>query len=705
MTKGRHCVASQFSKGVFTTLIFFTIHCLLLPGLHAQSPMQAGFGMLEKGEFQQAKVFFAEYLEKDPGNPTALVCYGRATGLSGNVQEAQEVFQGLLEKDPANEEFLLNMAESHLWGGDGSSAAAVYKGILANNDQNFVALMGYANSMSAQKNYAEAYDYIQRALRVNPGNEQALISQKYIRLGLANYLAAQEGDYEKAKSIVDLNLQSNAEDQESLMLKATIHLLEGEFKNARNIYQHKIKKPLDAYVGWSVAEHFLGQDEKALMVVEEGLLEVSQNGDPQELLKMKLQYVTVLLWNNRLKEADEYVKQVSKENPDNKEVLASQAEVLIYLSDYAKGVQKYQQFLGRDSSSFKGNLGMADAHHALGLDDLAYEGAFKTLVYFPGQKDVLGFIERLNNSHAPAASLEGYLSETSDGSWRRRLTAEGSLGINALLKVWMGATHEIFGDALGEGEAETRSFKLGGSYVLNQKIGVKAVVDVASSNSPNIDFNYVNYDFQLSYRVNKNQQLVFSHMRELQNFNKALLERNIMMDHFIIKNIAFWKLPKIGWYSEYYYSNFSDGNSRSLLFTSVYRNLLDKPLLKTGINYSTMSFSETKAEQYYSPSIFHNFEWFAGFKKDETKKFKLGISADAAIGYQLSDGQGQPAWRTSFEVRKKLNRWLIRLHGQYSSISAVSNNGFSFSGIGLTIRYQLGEKPVFYERYKKKYSR
>ena len=703
MAVGRQIPGGRFAGTTKIILYAAILTGFWFPKVSAQSPMKKGFGLLEKGEFRQAKTFFSDYLKKDPTNPTALVCYGRATGLSGNVQEAQEVFRRLLDKDPANEEFLLNMAESHLWAGDGSSAAKAYEGILAKNDQNFVALMGYANSMSAQKQYGEAYDYIQRALRVDPSNAQARVSQKFIRLGLANYLAAQEGDYQQAKDIVTLNLQANAQDQESLMLKATIHLLEGQFQDARDIYQHKITKPLDAYVGWSVAEHFLGEDEKALGIVSEGIQKVSQTGSEGDLLKMKLQYVTVLLWNNQLKEADQYLQQVNQEYPGNKEVLASQAEVLIYLSDYAKGVQKYRQFLVRDSSSFKGNLGMADAHHALGLDDLAYAGAFKTLTYFPGQKDVLGFIERLNKSHAPAASLEGYLSETSDGSWRRRITAEGSLSLNPLFKIWFGSTHEVFGDLLSSDEAVTQSFKAGASYVVNQKVGFKAVVDIASSNSSTIDFNYVNYDLQLSYRVNKNQQLVLSHMRELQNFNKALLERNIMMDHFILKNIAFWKLPKIGWYSEYYYSNFSDGNRRSLLFTSVYRNLLDKPLLKTGLNYSTMSFSETKADQYYSPSIFHNFEWFAGFKKDETKKFPLGISADAAIGYQLSDGTGQPAWRTSFEFRKVLKRWLLRLHGQYSSISAVSNNGFSFSGIGLTIRYQLGEKPVFYDRYENKY--
>ncbi len=667
--------------------------------IYSQTSMDSGFQMLEKGKFEEARSFFKDYLENDPDNPTALVCYGRATGLAGNVPEAQNVFQRLIRQEPRNEEFLLNMAESHLWANDGSSAASIYSDILATNERNFVALLGYANSMSAQQKYEEAYEYIQKALEVDPTNSQALISQKYIRLGLANFLASQHGDYDRARDIVDLNLKLQSEDQESLMLKATIHLLEGSFDDARDIYQNSIDKALDAYTGWSVAEHFLGNDEQALTVVTKGIDKVAETGNEDDLFKMKLQYVTVLLWNNRIREADRYLIELSGEYSENTELLASMAEVLIYMSDYAGGVKKYQEYLSHEPASFKGNLGMADANHALGLDHLAYRRAFKTLKYYPGQKDVLGFIDRLNEDHAPAASAEGYLSETSDGSWRKRVTANTSLSISPLFKMSMGFTNEVFGDELGEGEATARSFRFGSSYTLNKRVGLSGVVDITSASSPNIDFSYVNYDLQLSFRVNKNQQLVLSHKKELQNFNKALLERNIMMDHFILKSIAFWKLAKIGWYSEYYYSNFSDGNRRSLLFTSVYRNLLDKPLLKTGINYSTMSFTETKPEEYYSPGEFHNFEWFAGFKKDETKNFKLGISADVAFGYQLSDGDDQPAWRMSAAIEKELGRWLLNLNGQHSSISAISNNGFSFSGVGINVRYQLTKKPVFYKRY------
>ncbi|MEP5637269.1 MAG: hypothetical protein ABJL43_16920, partial [Maribacter dokdonensis] len=51
--------------------------------LTAQSDMTKGFGLLEQGNFQEAELFFGEYLKEDPNNKTAKLCYGRAVGLSG----------------------------------------------------------------------------------------------------------------------------------------------------------------------------------------------------------------------------------------------------------------------------------------------------------------------------------------------------------------------------------------------------------------------------------------------------------------------------------------------------------------------------------------------------------------------------------------------------------------------------------------------
>ncbi len=662
--------------------------------------MTPGFAMLEEGKFKQAKNFFGEILKTDSANQTALICYGRATGLSGNVPEAQSVFNKLLKVKPGSEEVLLNLAESYLWDSKGAPAADIYAEILEGNPESFAALLGYANSMSMQKKYFKAYEYIKKALEVQPTNGQAKISRKFIRLGLADFLASQKADYDQALEIVNENLKDDPQDQNSLMLKATIYLLSEDFEAAQKIYTDQIQNTLDKYIGWSVTAHLLKNDKQAIKIVDEGLATITN--DKSGILKMKLQYVNALLWNGKLKEAENYLSELQKEYPNNAELLAAKAQVLIYMSDYEGGLDHYHRFLETDSTSFSGNLGSADAHHALGMDNLAYEGAFRTLIFFPGQKDVIGFINRLNATHAPGIETSVTLSETSDDSWRRKIAGEARVGLSALSHISAGYATEVFGDATDQDEIQVNSAIIGGGYRFNRRLRLDARLELAKASGGATEQNYVNHLVQATLRVSKSQQLILAQQKELQNFNRNLLAQNISMDHFILKNISFWKLAKIGWYTEFYHTQFSDGNARNLLFTSVYRNVTDQPLLKTGFNYSTMSFEESKPLEYYSPESFHNFEWFAGFNINQSKSFPLTIMADFAVGYQMSDGDQIVAWRAQLKLQKEIGRLKIAGHAQHNSLSAVANNGFSFSQAGFSATYRLSQKPIFYKKYSNK---
>lgn len=677
---------------------FFLLTFFLASSLKGQQ-MTEGFNMLETGQFTEARGFFASILDKDSLNPTALICYGRAAGLSGDIKEAQKIFNQLLVMTPGREEVLLNLAESHLWNNDGKSATKLYDGILEKNPQSFAALLGYANSQSMLAKYATANEYIKKALAVQPDNQQAKVSRKFIRLGYANKLASQDGEYAQALDLVNANLKDDQTDQHSLMLKATIFLLKEAYAKAEKIYTENIVDLLDRYVGRSTTAHLLKKDQEALRIVREGIEKITGTKDSVKTFKIKQQYVAALLWNDKLRAADQYLDQLIEEYPLQTDLLSTKAMLLIYMSDYKNGADVYQKFLQDNPSSFNGNLGLADANHALGMDNLAYDGAFRTLSYFPGQKDVIGFLDRLNFSHAPEVKAEVILSKTSDNSTRVKKMASSSASLSPRLNVSAGYYNEVFADEAGE-SIDVNAGVVSLEYQINNRLRVNTQLESAKSNSTDFNQNFANYLLQAYVKVNKNHQLVLGHQKELQNFNKNLLTQNVSMNHFIVKNISFWKLYNIGWYSEAYFTKMSDGNSRNLLFTSIYKNLTKKPTIKTGLNFSTMSFTQTKPLEYYSPKSFYNFEWFAGLNVDQSKNFPVSILADFAIGYQLSDSQNITAWRTKVSVKKRIKRLIMDAHVQHNSLSAVSNNGFSFTQAGFSITYKLTDKPLFYNKIK-----
>lgn len=676
----------------------FILTFFLASSLNAQQ-MTEGFNMLETGQFIEAREFFTSILEKDSLNPTALICYGRAAGLSGDIIEAQKVFNQLLVMTPGSEEVLLNLAESHLWNNDGRSATTLYDGILEKNPQSFAALLGYANSQSMLAEYAIANEFIKKALAVQPDNQQAKVSRKFIRLGYANKLSSQDSEYEQALVLVNANIKDDQVDQHSLMLKATIYLLNEEYGKAEKIYKENIVDLLDSHIGQSTAAHLLKNDQEALRIVREGIEKITRTKDSVKIFKIKQQYVSALLWNDKLRAADQYLDQLIEEYPRQADLLSTKAMLLIYMSDYKNGADVYQKFLKDNPSSFNGNLGLADANHALGMDNLAYDGAFRTLSYFPGQKDVIGFLDRLNFSHVPEVKAEVVLSKTSDNSTRVKKIASSSASLSPRLNVSAGYYNEVFADEAGE-SIDVNAGILSLDYQLNKRFRINTQLESAKASSSAFNQNFTNYLIQAYVKVNKNHQLVLGHQKELQNFNKNLLSQNVSMNHFIVKNISFWKLYNIGWYSEAYFTKLSDGNSRNLLFTSIYKNLTKKPTIKTGLNFSTMSFTQTKALEYYSPKSFYNFEWFAGLNIDQSKTFPVSILADFAIGYQISDSQNITAWRTKISVKKRVKRLIMDAHVQHNSLSAVSNNGFSFTQVGFSITYKLTDKPLFYNKIK-----
>ena len=185
-----------------TKLIVIT-SCLATLFAFGQGPMDPGFRMLETGDFESAEVFFDSYLEKEPKNKTALICYGRAVGLNGKPNNASNLFESLLKEYPEDLEIQLNLYESYLWGEAYDKAKGHYKALVAENPNNFSALLGFANTLSNLKQFEEALYYINKALQVKPENTSARTSRKYIRLGMANQLAT-EKKYQEGISLLKI---------------------------------------------------------------------------------------------------------------------------------------------------------------------------------------------------------------------------------------------------------------------------------------------------------------------------------------------------------------------------------------------------------------------------------------------------------------------------------------------------------------------
>ncbi len=167
-------------------LLIYIVSSLTSRHSYAQEELKTGFAMLEKGDFANGAAFFKQYLKKDSTNKTALLCYGRGIGLSGDVPEAQRTFAKLLARYPGDFEVSMNDAESYMWSKDYKSAKAYYEKLLVTHPMDFAANLGYANALASLFEYENALKVVNKAIEINPTNESAKVSRKYARLGLAD---------------------------------------------------------------------------------------------------------------------------------------------------------------------------------------------------------------------------------------------------------------------------------------------------------------------------------------------------------------------------------------------------------------------------------------------------------------------------------------------------------------------------------------
>lgn len=657
--------------------------------------MNAGFKMLEQGAFQEANSFFKELSKEHPENKTARLCYGRAVGLSGEPDHAIGIFNDLLTDYPGDIEVSLNLAEAYLWQKSASSAIVEYKKILARDSSLFGAVLGIANSYSMAQDYQLAYSYIIKALELQPSNQQAAISAKFIRMGLANKLASQDYLYDQAITLLHENLAVNPEDQQTLALLANIFIVSGAFHKADSVYAD-LQDPISSRKGQSVALHLQGYNTLAKKLANELLELTAQTADSVQIVDACTHYLSALLWCGELKEARLYIDSLVDVYPEQPELLAAQAQVAMYEADFTTGVDKYTQYLKREPQSFKGNLGRADAMHALGMDNNAYAQAFQTLEFFPGQKDAKQFINRLNVQHSPKAEVNYTFAESSDGSVNRSLEGKVGLGLTPMIRTAIEYRKKEYNSPGLEDSSVSEFIALSGSYRMGPLMQAQLSVGTfrSTTSESQMSNEQLDIDVLLQIRVNKSQTLTLGYETEIQDFNAALLHQNLTTKHLVARNSVFWKVAGFGWYSEAYHSFYSDGNKRSLLFTSLYKTLSSAPSIKAGLNGLVMAFDLNRPENYYSPNLYKQAEVFAGLELNAPLKLML----DGAIGYQFVDTDTQLTWRFKAMVGKQFGRLNTNMTLAYSSISAAQSNGFSFMQIGAKVCWQLSKKPIFYGR-------
>ncbi len=462
---------------------------LLMPTLMFSQNMQSGFSNLEKGEFDQAEIFFNTILKDYPQNKTARLCYARAVGLNKDPQKALALFTTLRAEFPDDLEIKLNYAESLLWNKKFDDAKLFYKVLVTDYETNFVAHLGYANTLSNLKEYNDALQQVNRALEISPGNQGALVSRKYIKLGYANDKVSDK-EYEKADRFYDEILTDFPGDKETLLNKANLYLITKNISKGKDTYALLSKdNPILALNGLSLLEHLDGKEKKALEYSNKALGELNSS-IPIELVKQTQErYVQALIWNKKYTPAADKIDELIKKYPNENWVLSLAATLAIYRSEFNNSISNYSEILENDSKSFDGNLGIANAFYASGKTDDAIKAVYQTLEIFKKQNDATNFLNKIKEEFSPY--LEEKISYSFDNGNNTAQSFRTLLFFPISTKLAINATYQFrkTGNSKTDIEANSNDFLLGFEYKFHPKISLSFEGGLTTANATGISYS------------------------------------------------------------------------------------------------------------------------------------------------------------------------------------------------------------------------
>lgn len=646
--------------------------------------MEDGFSLLDDMKYSEAAIYFKTILKENPENRTAKICHARAIGLGGNPSLAKYEFVELLDVFPTDFEVQLNYAESLLWNREFSQALKYYKNLSLKHPKNFTVLLGLANSYSNLKQYQLSLETIERALAIDPNNNNALVSRKYIRLGQAAK-EIQNQSYEKAHILWEENLSDFPLDLETLQAQANGYLLSNQLEQAKQVFS-SMKNSIVASMGLALVFYKDGDMKNALEHAQAAYQKATSENS-KLVMPATSRFIEALLWNSKFKEAETAIRELHEDAPNNPYFHTLSAQLGMYTGNFKKSMYHYEVLLQQTPNSFDGLLGMANAQWALGNLKRAQYYAQQTLDSFPNQKDALSLLEKIDLELVPKTVSKVSYSKDNGENEAQSWSINGSFSLNPKLRLEIDYTRKNTQNTLSGEEATLQQQKLTAIYQIKNRTKIAGTIGWSRTTGTSDEFGTPIGTISLETQPSPRQNLKIGYTRELQSFNAALLNERIGMNHLFLNHHITSK-KGTGWYTGYMYTLQSDANKRNLLFTSLYHTLLRKPFLKSGINYQYLGFTEPRPNLYFSPSSYHSVELFSDLS---IKGSSWKTTFAAAGGYQFVDeDEPNTIFRVEANVQYNLGKRLfLNVFGKYSTVASETASGFNYSELGLQLQWSL----------------
>ena len=481
-----------------------------------------------------------------------------------------------------------------------------------------------------------------------------------------------EENYGGAIAQLDSILNHNEKDAQILLFKGDLCLQKQDFNQAVDVYSKLV--PLDyertiAQVNLSYALFMSKKPSKALSAAYDAW---DQDRSSKNAV---VNYFNALLWNIKTKDAEAFLEEnLSIVDPD--QVLVMKARLSTTAGNYSDGLAYYDTLVQKYPKApyiqefAEVMIGKKQWGNSQALVD-EYDSTLSV-----SQKQRIEGL--LNQGNTQSAGIEvGYFADVAQNTrteqsifWQNQFSAPVQVGVRVGANQVKDATNQVTKSTF---VAASVSRVWSPAWQSRSEIMVQQI-----SPEETDSFTGVTGKFETKYQPNDRRMFGLNYSSDILNFTADLLGKDIRshnlgyVTHLMLDG-------KTGFYSQGSFGMLNDQNSRIQFFGSVYRLLRTEPTLKTGVNFSALSFTDSETTLYFAPEQFLSTEIFVDYSTPMPLISKLALKVQAAAGLQQIEHLGwDPSFRAEAEFNYRFKGYDLGLKGQFSNVAASSGTGYKF---------------------------
>ena len=504
------------------------------------------------------------------------------------------------------------------------------------------------------------------------GQEESLDpAQRERYIQKASELRAEE-KYGEAISQLDSILIQNPSDAQILLFKGDLCLQNQDFSQAVEVFHQLIPLDYEATIVKINLSYALFMSKKPSKALEAAFTAWSQDSQNKSAT---VNYFNAMLWNIKTKEAESFLSEHIG-LVDSDQALVMNARLYSTAGNYSQGLSYYDSLVREFPKSY-----YIQEYVEVLIGKKQWKKAESIIQQYETELSV-SQLQKLNGlisdrSVQTAGIALGYFADIAKNTrieqsvfWQNQRNAPVLLGFRAGSSQVKAPEDQV-----------TKSNFLAGSASVNWSQAWQSTAEIMAQQvkpGNGDSFMGITGKFETKFQPNDRRMFGISYGSDLLNFTADLLGKNIRSQNLgYLTHIMFG--GKTGFYSQGSYGMLNDQNTRFQFFGSVYRLLRTEPTLKTGLNFSALSYSNSETSLYFAPKRFMSGEVFVDYSTPMPLVSKMAFKLQAAGGFQQIEKQRlDPSFRAQAELNYRVNGFDFGLNGQFSNVAAASGTGYKF---------------------------